>query len=145
MTCAYCDTPLPASSRRDRQYCTRNCSALASYYRRKAGRLPPPKWQHPAALSSDPVLRAASVRAQQLGEVHGWSLSTVRCVMDGLRLPLAERRKILDKRSSATITSGGEDTKRKFMHAKPPFCRFPKRGMLDAVDGLGRGLSSEQV
>ncbi|MGH3856587.1 MAG: hypothetical protein ACRDR6_24500 [Pseudonocardiaceae bacterium] len=91
MTCAYCDTPLPASSRRDRQYCTRNCSALASYYRRKAGRLPPPKWQHPAALSSDPVLRAASVRAQQLGEVHGWSLSTVRCTMDGLMLLLAER------------------------------------------------------
>ena len=61
------------------------------YYRRKAGRLPPPKWQHPAALSSDPVLRAASVRAQQLGEVHGWSLSTVRCTMDGLMLLLAER------------------------------------------------------
>jgi phospholipase/lecithinase/hemolysin len=44
-----------------------------------------------AALSSDPVLRAASVRAQQLGEVHGWSLSTVRCTMDGLMLLLAER------------------------------------------------------
>ncbi len=91
MTCAYCDTPLPASSRRDRQYCTRNCSALASYYRRKAGRLPPPKWQHPAVLSSDPVLRAASMRAQQLGEVHGWSLSTVRSTMDGLMLLLVER------------------------------------------------------
>jgi hypothetical protein len=91
MKCAHCDTPLPASSRPDRQYCTRNCSALASYYRRKAGRSPPPKWRHPALLSSDPVLRAAAMRAQQLGELHGWSPSTLRCTMDGLMLLLAER------------------------------------------------------
>lgn len=91
MNCAYCDTPLPASSRRDRQYCTNNCSALASYYRRKAGRLPPPKWQHPALLSSDPVLRAAAVRAQQLGEAHGWDRSSTRCVLDGLATVLAGR------------------------------------------------------
>jgi hypothetical protein len=91
MNCAYCDTPLPASSRRDRQYCTNNCSALASYYRRKAGRLPPPKWQHPTLLSSDPVLRAAAVRAQQLGEAHGWDRSSTRCVLDGLATVLTGR------------------------------------------------------
>jgi integrase len=91
MNCAYCDTPLPASSRRDRQYCTRNCSALASYYRRKAGQLPPPKWQHPALLSSDPVLHTAAVRAHQLGELYGWSPSTLSCTMDGLILLLSER------------------------------------------------------
>jgi hypothetical protein len=91
MTCASCDTPLPASRRPDRQYCTRNCSALASYYRRKAGRLPPLKWHHPALLSSEAVLRAAAMRTQQLGEVHGWSPSTLRCTMGGLMLLLAER------------------------------------------------------
>lgn len=91
MNCAYCDTPLPASSRRDRQYCTNNCSALASYCRRKAGRLPPPKWQHPTLLSSDPVLRAAAVRAQQLGAAHGWNRSSTRCVLDGLATVLAGR------------------------------------------------------
>jgi hypothetical protein len=91
MNCAYCDTPLPASSRRDRQYCTNNCSALASYHRRRAGQLPPPKWQHPALLSSDPVLRTAAMRAQQLGEAHGWSRSSTRCVLDGLATVLAGR------------------------------------------------------
>lgn len=91
MKCAYCGIPLPASGRRDRQYCSRNCSALASYYRRKAGQLPPPKWQHPALISSEAVLRAAAVRAQQLGELHGWSPSTVMCTMDGLMLLLTER------------------------------------------------------
>jgi len=91
MNCAYCDTPLPVSSRRDRQYCTNNCSALASYYRRKAGQLPPPKWQHPALLSSEAVLRAAAVRAQQLGEAHGWDRSSTRCVLDGLTTVLAGR------------------------------------------------------
>jgi hypothetical protein len=91
MRCAYCNTPLPASSRRDRQYCTNNCSALASYYRRKAGRLPPPKWQHPALLSSDPILRTAAMRAQQLGEAHGWDRSSTRCVLDGLATVLTGR------------------------------------------------------
>ena len=65
-------------------YCNRNCSALASYRRRKA-RLPiPPRWQHPALLSTDPVLHGAAGHAQQLGEAHGWSESTTRCVLDGL-------------------------------------------------------------
>lgn len=91
MNCAYDDTALPASSRRDRQYCTNNCSALASYYRRKAGRLPPPKWQHPALLSSDPVLRAAAMGAQQLGEAHRWDRSSTRCVLNGLATVLAGR------------------------------------------------------
>jgi integrase len=91
MKCAYCDTPLPASSRRDRQYCSRNCSALASYYRRKAGRLPPTKWRHPALDSPNPLVRAAAFRAKELGEVHGWSPSTVMCAMDGLMLLLVER------------------------------------------------------
>ena len=90
MKCAYCDTPLPASSRRDRQYCTRNCSALASYHRRKAGRLPPPKWRHLALDSQIPLVRAAAIRAKELAEVHGWSPSTLLCTMDGLML-LTER------------------------------------------------------
>ncbi len=89
MNCAYCAAPLPASSRRDRQYCTNTCSALASYYRRKAGRLPPPKWQHPALLSSDPVLRAAAMHAQQLGKAHRWVRSSTRWVLDGLTTVLA--------------------------------------------------------
>lgn len=65
-------------------YCNRNCSALASYYRRKAGQPIPPRWRHPALLSDDPVLNDAAVRAQQLGEAHGWDESTTRCVLDGL-------------------------------------------------------------
>ena len=68
-----------------------NCSALASYYRRKAGRSPPPTWQHPTLLSSDPVLRAAAVHAPQLGEAHGWNRSSTRCVLDGLATVLAGR------------------------------------------------------
>jgi hypothetical protein len=73
MNCLYCDTPLSESSRRDRLYCNNNCSALASYYRRKAGRPLPPRWRHPALLTEDPVLRGAALRAEQLGEAHGWS------------------------------------------------------------------------
>lgn len=84
MNCVYCDAPLPATSRRDRIYCTRTCSALASYYRRKAGQPVPTRWQHPALTSSDPVLHAAAVRAEQFGEAHSWSPSTTRCVLDGL-------------------------------------------------------------
>lgn len=42
------------------------------------------RWQHPVLTSNDPVLHAAAVRAQQLGEAHGWSPSTTRCVFDGL-------------------------------------------------------------
>ncbi len=84
MNCLYCDTPLPAASRRDRMYCNNNCSALASYYRRKAGLSVPSRWQHPALGSEDPLLRRAAVGAQELGEAHGWSRSTTRCVLDGL-------------------------------------------------------------
>jgi hypothetical protein len=65
-------------------YCNRNCSALASYYRRKAALPIPPRWQHPALLSTDPVLHGAVLRAQHLREAHGWSESTTRCVLDGL-------------------------------------------------------------
>lgn len=72
-------------------YCNRNCSALASYYRRKAGQPVPPRWQHPALLSDDPVLHSSAVRAQQLGEAHGWSKSTTGCVLDGLAMVLDGR------------------------------------------------------
>jgi hypothetical protein len=44
MNCLHCDTPLSAASRRDRKYCNNRCSALASYYRRKAGLPVPPRW-----------------------------------------------------------------------------------------------------
>lgn len=84
MNCVHCDTPLPAGSRRDRLYCNHNCRALASYYRRKNGASPPSRWQHSALLSTDPVLHGAALHAQQLGEAHGWSESTTRCVLDGL-------------------------------------------------------------
>ena len=88
MTCLHCGTPIPAGSRRDRVYCNRNCSALASYYRRKSGAAPPPRWQHPALRSASAALRAAADRARQLGDTHGWSPSTIRCAMDGLTVLL---------------------------------------------------------
>ena len=91
MNCLHCGTPLPAGSRRDRVYCTSNCSALASYYRRKNGAAPPPRWQHPALSSASPALRAAADRARQLGQTHGWSPSTIRCAMDGLTVLLDGR------------------------------------------------------
>lgn len=111
MNCLHCDTSLPAASRRDRMYCNRNCSAKASYYRRKAGQPIPARWQHPALLSDDPVLRRAVVRAQQLGEAHDWSASTTRCVLDGLvtvldgrsadqRVPVSEIRTRTHRRVS---------------------------------------------
>ena len=75
VNCVHCGTPLPAGSRRDRVYCNNNCSALASYYRRKNGAAPPPRWQHPA-LGGRPALRARRLR-QQLGQAHGWSPSTI--------------------------------------------------------------------
>jgi integrase len=84
VTCLHCGAPIPAGSRRDRVYCRNNCSALASYYRRKNGAAPPPRWQHPALESADPALRAAAGRARQLGQAHGWSPSTLRCALDGL-------------------------------------------------------------
>ena len=91
MNCLHCGTPLPAGSRRDRNYCNNNCSALASYYRRKNGAPLPPRWQHPALTSDIPLLRAAAERARQLGETHDWSRSTIRCAMDGLTVLLDGR------------------------------------------------------
>jgi len=91
VNCAHCGTPIPAGSRRDRAYCNNNCSALASYFRRKNGAAPPPRWQHPAPGSADPVLRAATALARQLGETHGWSPSTLRCALDGLMVLLDGR------------------------------------------------------
>ena len=73
MNCLRCGNPLPAGSRRDRVYCSNSCSARASDYRRKNGIEVPPRWQHPALTSDDPLLRAAAERARQLGEANGWS------------------------------------------------------------------------
>jgi hypothetical protein len=91
VNCLHCGAPIPAGSRRDRVYCNNNCSALASYYRRKSGAAPPPRWQHPAPRSADPALRAAAACARQLGETHGWSPSTIRCALDGLMVLLDDR------------------------------------------------------
>ena len=91
MTCLHCGAPIPAGSRRDRAYCGNNCSALASYYRRKNAAAPRPRWQHPALVSGNPALRAAAGRARQLGETHGWSPSTLRCALDGLTVLLDGR------------------------------------------------------
>jgi integrase len=91
VNCPHCGTPIPPGSRRDRVYCSNNCSALASYYRRKNGVPTPPRWQHPALDSASPALRAAAERARQLGEAHDWSRSTIRCTMDGLMMLLDGR------------------------------------------------------
>ena len=91
MNCLHCGAPILAGSRRDRIYCGNNCSALASYYRRKNAAAPPPRWQHPAAESADPALRAAADRAGQLAEAYGWSPSTVRCTLDSLTVLLDGR------------------------------------------------------
>lgn len=73
-------------------YCNGRCAALASYYRRKAGLAPPPRWQHPALCSQNPIVGAAAARAVQLGQAHDWSRSTARCVLDGLLSVLDGRR-----------------------------------------------------
>lgn len=91
MNCGHCGNPLPASRRRDKIWCSRRCSALASYWRRQRGEPVPPRWQHPALTSDDSVLLAAARRAQQLGEAGGWSESTTRCVLDGLATVLNGR------------------------------------------------------
>jgi integrase len=91
VNCGHCGTPLPAGSRRDRVYCNNKCSALASYYRRKKGAAPPPRWQHPALGADNLALRAAAACTQQLGEAHGWSRSTIRLVLDGLAVVLDGR------------------------------------------------------
>jgi integrase len=90
MNCLHCGTPIPAGSRRDRRYCDNKCSALASYYRRKAGIPPPPPWQHPALQSDNPVLRTAAEHTRQVGQAHGWSGSTIRGAIDGLAAVLAD-------------------------------------------------------
>lgn len=72
-------------------YCNRNCSALASYYRRRDGRPVPPRWQHPAWSSRDPLIRAAADQAHQLGQAHGWDRSSTRRVLDGLVTVLEDR------------------------------------------------------
>ena len=91
MTCAHCGKTLTGTARRDRAYCSRNCSALASYYRRKNGEPPPPRWQHPAVDSANPTLRAAAAHARELGAAHGWHRSTIRLVLDGLAVLLDGR------------------------------------------------------
>jgi integrase len=91
VNCPHCGKPIPPGSRRDRVYCSNNCSALASYYRRKNGVPAPPRWQHPALDSASPALRAAAELATQLGGANGWSRSTVRCAIDGLTLVLDSR------------------------------------------------------
>jgi integrase len=91
VNCLHCGRPLPAGSRRDRSYCSKNCSARASDYRRKNGIPLPPRWQHPAFTSDIPLLRAAAERARQLGEANGWSSSTTRCAIDGLAVLLDGR------------------------------------------------------
>jgi integrase len=92
VNCAHCGTPLPDKRRRNQIYCSRGCSALASYYRRKSGEPVPPRWQHPALTTDDPVLRAAAQHAHQLGQARGWNRSTTRCVLDGLVTVLDGRR-----------------------------------------------------
>lgn len=68
MNCARCGKPLPEKRRRNKIYCSKGCSALASYWRRKNGEPVPPGWQHPALTADDPVLRAAAQRTRQLGQ-----------------------------------------------------------------------------
>lgn len=103
MNCQRCGKALSDKRRRNQIYCSKGCSALASYWRRKRGEPVPPRWQHPALASADPVLRAAAQHAHQLGPARGWSPSTTRCVLDGLvtvldgrpagqRVPLSECR-----------------------------------------------------
>jgi hypothetical protein len=58
-----------------------NCSALASYYRRKNGAAPSPRWQHPALGSGNPAVRAAAARTRELDETRGWPSSTIRCAL----------------------------------------------------------------
>jgi hypothetical protein len=91
MNCVHCGKPLPDGSRRDRAYCDHRCRGLASYYRRKDGVPPPPRWRHPALASNNPALRVAAAHARQLGETNGWSPSAIRCAMDGLTAVLDGR------------------------------------------------------
>lgn len=91
MSCVHCGKPLPEGSRRDRAHCDNKCRGLASYYRRKAGVPPPPRWQRPTLTSDNPALRSAAAHARQLGETNGWSPSLVLCALDGLTTVLEDR------------------------------------------------------
>lgn len=91
MTCAQCGKPLPAGSRRDRRFRHKNCRQQAYIARREAGTPPPPRWQHPALTSDNPVLHAAAIHAKHLGEAHGWSKSTTLFTLDSLVVLLENR------------------------------------------------------
>jgi integrase len=91
VNCGHCGTPLPETSRRDRVYCSSNCCALASYYRRKAGQPTPPRWQHPALSTPDPLLRQAAQHAADLAAANGWSRCVLRHTLDGLSALLQQR------------------------------------------------------
>ena len=123
MNCPQCGTPIPAGSRRDRVYCSRNCQARASSCRRKNGTAPPTRWQHPALTSASPALRAAAERARQLGQAHGWSRATILCVMDGLMV-------LLDGRPD------GEHVRLTEIHSQTPRCASTPR-VAEVLAGLG--------
>jgi integrase len=113
VNCLHCGRPLPAGSRRDRYYCSNNCSARASDYRRKNGIPLPPRWEHPALTSDVPLLRAAAGRARELGEANGWSPSTIRCTIDGLAV-------LLDGRPDAEPVTLTEIRARTARHTSTP-------------------------
>lgn len=162
MNCLYCGIPLPATSRRDRMYCNNRCHAWASYWRGRNGEPVPPRWQHPALTSVDPVLHVAAIRAQQLGEAHSWNESTTRCVLDGLvtvlegrpdgeRVPMSEVRtrthrwvskpklaevladlELLDDDTTPTIRSWIE---RNTDSLEPGFAKPVRRWLITLVEG----------
>lgn len=91
MNCVHCGKPVPDGGRRDRLYCTRNCSKRASEARRKTGSPPPRRWQHPALSSNNPALRSAATRAEHLMQTHGWTITLLIRVLDGLTVALDGR------------------------------------------------------
>ena len=90
MICVHCSSVFN-DGRRDRLYCSRNCRKRASEQRVKAGIAPPRRWRHPALSSQEPALHAAVVRAEQIGQAHGWSATTRLGVLDGLTALLRGR------------------------------------------------------
>jgi DNA-binding Xre family transcriptional regulator len=76
--------PISATSRRDRTYCTNRCSALASYYRRKAGLPVPRAGSIPRCPPGESAVRTAAAKALQFAEAHGWDRSSARCMLDGI-------------------------------------------------------------
>jgi hypothetical protein len=89
MICLRCGKPIPAPGRRDRLYCSLNCTKRASEARRKKGIAPPGRRRHPALGSDNPTLRAAAARVEQLVEARGWSPTMRLRVLDGLMAVLA--------------------------------------------------------